>query len=375
MGVVNLPDLAAETVPVASVLWFAFRHMGGGAGRPEWCECLASSIARRLGVAFGNCLAERPDHFGRSPLSLQKAALATGRGDDRLLLFCNSFLKRNAGVGTARPLELVGEVARNDKAFTYFRAVAVDRLVTTYFVLGRAAHVDRLRGDLRQEGLVCVGDKFSGDNSRVSCKDVMVNSIHSGGLLMAGPVQVMPDRAAALKDRAAESSRGVGLPMVARLGAGQTRRRELRASPPKKGGEAAREFVVGMCNALFAVLPLKSLQAYAPTHTDAPTASTTRQGWPQFGGMRFNADSCSGDAHWVLPPELWPADIGCLREQAGSNPGVVVRILVIASDEGGPILKAFFLAGHCKLRVSTYATRHTGSPTCVLRGYGGRPPS
>ena len=103
--------------------------------------------------------------------------------------------------------------------------------------------------------------------------------------------------------------------------------------------------MVGMCNALFAVLPLKSLQAYAPTHTDAPTASTTRQGWPQFGGMRFNADSCSGDAHWVLPPELWPADIGCLREQAGSNPGVVVRILVIASDEGGPSSTRFFLGG------------------------------
>ena len=103
--------------------------------------------------------------------------------------------------------------------------------------------------------------------------------------------------------------------------------------------------MVGMCDALFAVLPLKSLQAYAPTHTGAPTASTTRHRWPQFGGMRFNADSCSGDAHWVLPPELWPADIGCLREQAGSNPGVVVRILVIASDEGGPILKAFVLGG------------------------------
>ena len=114
--------------------------------------------------------------------------------------------------------------------FPYFRTVAVNALVTTYVVLGRAAHVDRLRGDLRQEGLVCVGDKFSGDNSRVSCKDVMVNSIHSGGLLMAGPVQVMPDRAAALKDRAAESSRGVGLPMAggAARGCG---RRELRTPP------------------------------------------------------------------------------------------------------------------------------------------------
>ena len=35
--------------------------------------------------------------------------------------------------------------------------------------------MDRLRGDLQQEGLVCVGDKFSGDNSRVGCKDAMAN--------------------------------------------------------------------------------------------------------------------------------------------------------------------------------------------------------
>ena len=348
-GMVNIPDLAAETVPVASVLWFAFRHMGGGAGRPAWCHCLASSVARRLGAAFGNCLTELPDHVGRSPASLRNAALAAGRGDDRSLLYSNAFLRRNVGVGAARPIELVGEVARDARAFIHFRAVAADALVTTYFVLGRAAHVDRLRGDLRQEGLVCVGDKFSGDNSRVSCKDVMATSIHSGGLLMAGPVQVMPDRAAALKRGAVESARGVVLPLVGGanllVGAKSRGRRELQTRPPKQGGEAAREFVVGMCNALFAVLPLKSLQAYAPTHTDAPTASTTRQRWAQFGGMRFNADSCSGDAHWVLPPELWPADIGCLREQASSQPGVVVRILVIASDEGSPILKTFFPGG------------------------------
>ena len=69
--------------------------------------------------------------------------------------------------------------------------------------------------------------------------------------------------------------------------------------------------------------------------------------------MRFNADICSGDAHWVLPPELWPESAGIQREllrQNGGDLGVVVRIL--ATDEGSPILKTFFfLAGHCKLRV------------------------
>ena len=100
--------------------------------------------------------------------------------------------------------------------------------------------------------------------------------------------------------------------------------------------------MVAMCNALFALLPLKSLQAYAPTHTDAPTASTTRARALEFGGMWFNADMISGDAHWVLPPELWPAEIRRLREQADSEPNVVVRILVISADEGGEILKAFF---------------------------------
>ena len=102
----------------------------------------------------------------------------------------------------------------------------------------------------------------------------MATSIHSGGLLMAGPVQVMPDRAAALKRGAVESARGVVLPLVGGanllVGAKSRGRRELQTRPPKQWGEAAREFVVGMCNALFAVLLLKSLQAYAPTHTDAP---------------------------------------------------------------------------------------------------------
>ena len=131
-------------------------------------------------------------------------------------------------------------------------------------------------------------------------------------------------------------------------------RRELQKAP-KKGGDVAREMLVGMCNALRTLLPLKSLQAYAPTCTDTPTASTTRQRSERFGGMRFNADICSGDAHWVLPPELWPESAGIQREllrHNGGDLGVVVRILVIATDEGSPILKTFFfLAGHCKLRV------------------------
>jgi len=235
---------------------------------------------------------------------------------------------------------LAGEVARNPAAFAYFRGVAVDRLVTTDFVLARSAQVDRLRGDLQQEGIVCVGDKFSGDKSRVSCKDVMATSIHSGGLLMAGPVQVLPDTAAALAVQAAEAARGITVPV-----GGANRPGRPAGQPPTKAGQAAREFVVAMCNALFALLHLKSLQAYAPTHTDAPTASTTRARALEFGGMWFNADRISGDAHWVLPPELWPAEIRRLREQADSEPGVVVRILVISADEGGDILKAFFFLG------------------------------
>ena len=74
-----------------------------------------------------------------------------------------------------------------------------------------------------------------GRQQPVSCKDVMATSIHSGGLLMAGPVQVMPDRAAALKPRAAECARGVVLPLVggANLlgGANSRGRRELRTRP------------------------------------------------------------------------------------------------------------------------------------------------
>ena len=111
-----------------------------------------------------------------------------------------------------------------------------------------------------------------------------------------------------------------------------------------KGGEAARELLGGMCNVLRTFLPLQNLQAYAPTCTDTPTASTTRQRSEQFGCMRFNADTCSGDAHWVLPPELWPESAGTQRELVGHNGGdlgVVVRILVIAADEGSPILKTF----------------------------------
>ena len=92
--------------------------------------------------------------------------------------------------------------------------------------------------------------------------------------------------------------------------------------------------------------------------------------------MWFNADRVSGDAHWVLPPELWPAEIRRLREQADSEPNVVVRILVISADEGGEILKAFFLAHHCKLRVFYVRDpphRLSNMFNAGLRG--GRPPS
>ena len=152
--------------------------------------------------------------------------------------------------------------------------MGIDAIVTFYFVLARSAQVDRLRGDLQQEGIVCVGDKFSGDKSRVSCKDVMATSIHSGGLLMAGPVQVLPDSAAALAVQGAEAARGITLPLVG--GANRRSGKARLGQQPTKEGEAARELLVAMRKALFAFLPLKSIRAFAPTHTDAPTASTTR---------------------------------------------------------------------------------------------------
>ena len=193
-------------------------------------------------------------HFTRasqsSPLSLRRAALAASRGENRRLLYANAFLKRTVGASCSRPTELVGDVARDENKFKYFRRVSVDALVTTYFVLARSAQVDRLRGDLQQEGIVCVGDKFSGDKSRVSCKDVMATSIHSGGLLMAGPVQVLPDRAAALAVQGVEIARGITLPLVG--GANRPSGRARKGQQPSKEGQAAREFVVGMCNALFA---------------------------------------------------------------------------------------------------------------------------
>ena len=201
----------------------------------------------------------------------------------------------------------------------------------------------------------------------------LTTSIHSGGLLMAGPVQILPDRASALAEKTVAATRGITLPL-----AGGANRRSGRArwgQQPTKEGEAAREFVVAMCNALFAALPLKSLQAYAPTHTDAPTASTTRSRALEFGGMWFNADMISGDAHWVLPPELWPAEIRRLREQADSEPNVVVRILVISADEGGEILKAFSWRTIASCASFTCVTRRTGSRICSMRGCGGRPPS
>ena len=110
--------------------------------------------------------------------------------------------------------------------------------------------MDRLRGDLQQEGLVCVGDKFSGDKSSVSCKGVLATSMHSGGLLKAGPAQVLPDRAAALSDEAAGAARGITLPLVG--GANRPSVRALTGQQPTKEGQAAREFVVAMCNAMFA---------------------------------------------------------------------------------------------------------------------------
>ena len=113
-----------------------------------------------------------------------------------------------------------------------------------------------------------------------------------------------------------------------------------------------------------------SVRAHVGEHA---TASTTRQRSEQFGGMRFNADICSGDAHWVLPPELWLASLGFQRElvgHSGGDLGVGVRILVIATDAGAPALKRFGWRMQA-VRVCSPATRCTTFPCIQRRGMRG----
>lgn len=309
------------SVPLCMLLWFLARWSRFTPTVSRSLGALMHQLCRRIDRAWRSCLLDKPRRTYES-LESESVIKQAAVGSDKALLLFNTILGKRQGSNLENEVLLSQLTKWKNPSWCQWAGTLA--LVSTYYTKAMGVVGDVLRNWAEP----CVGFRMSFDDSRVSSLEVMTSHLYVGDVMLCGPVQIKPDQSAVL----AEDNAFASIDLHVGGGAGGRRTRST------KDGAATLSTLYAICNALFAMLPFRSLEHFKPSSSDNPSSFTTRW-WSAKEQRHYNWDRNTKKSSW------------CMADELLSGGSASIFILVLVGDEGSTGTAVFFyLVGFASLR-------------------------
>jgi hypothetical protein len=325
----RVPDSVGPT-GLHTFVWFVFRFCKCAKRMTRACTMVLHQFAQAVEL----CLEAHPERLREdldtmpvlpgcaSVVADLKKAL---RGADKDHATSARWLKHSRGLWKPEQVTM-GDLTHSNTAL-HSRDL-VSTIVTAYYIQVSK----RILEGLTQSTSSCVSCSLAVDASRAFKKDVLTSLVAAGGILAAGPPQILPDAEEMLEPNAALER--IALQMAGKKQSG---------SPGKY--KASKTFLLALLKIIFVVMPWDTMSPWCVGQPALAGPGGHRLWAPDI--LAPGAEACfawnqgQSISQWCLP--------NCLRGQPG--PGSV-QILTLVGDEGSVGWRVFqYLAGPAGLRI------------------------